>query len=169
MTCELYEEALLDETAARPAGLQAHLTACAACRELAGAHARAQAIPRGPPALPHKPVLLAEVMRRVRRRRAVARAGALAGIAAAALLAWPPARGPDGRTEVFAGVRSVTALAAEVAGYARQDPVLADRTYAAFGGLALWVAPPGRPSARTPERTDVRPVSRISTEEEALQ
>ncbi len=139
--CNRVVEAILDEAAPRPPGMEAHLGACAACRELRDAHAAALLLGgiAGPAAAP---VDAASVVRRARRRRRV-RAGAAAVLVAVALALWLPRlawRGPD---RVAPGADfSLAALSSEVWSYTQRDVAREDPVLLAFGELPRWLAPP---------------------------
>jgi hypothetical protein len=137
--CERFADAILADASPRPEGLDAHLEGCSACRELAAAHRAASALP-SPEVVSPAAVAVAEVVARVRRRRAARFAGA--GVAAAALVAvvltHAPSRAPDAdgtRTDLFA-------LADGVAALTSRDPMSDDPALRRLGAVSDWLAPP---------------------------
>lgn len=169
MSCQDFAAALVDERLPRPAGLQAHLAQCAACRALAGLHASASSLRLPDPPVPApipREAILGEVRRRQHRRRTVAGAGAIAAVVALVLLVAPGVRTPVPiETEPVVGGPIEGSLRAgepvaeapvgegseavplevlfdEVHGYTRTNPSVEDETYAPFGALAAWVRPP---------------------------
>jgi hypothetical protein len=137
--CDRFADAILDETAPRPEGLEDHLASCPACRTLAAAHQAARRLP--PPALALPAVVGADEIRaRVRRRRTVRTAGAgvlAGGVAAIFLFAAPLRRHgealPPGDLFALAdGLRDLT----------RRDPLAGDPAIGAMGPVLDWLAPP---------------------------
>lgn len=167
MSCKDFAAALVDEQLPPPPGLQAHLAHCEDCRALARLQVSAQRLRLPEPPLPSTPVTPEAILGVVRRRQRRRRVGAAVGATCAVLLLvlagsrrevarepMPPPESPlegvllaeagediptEARREVDLALAS---LVREVEGYSRTRPALEDRTYDAFGLLALWVRPP---------------------------
>ncbi len=155
MSCHDVRDFLVDETAPRPADLDAHLSTCLECRAVKAGHLRALSL-RGA-TLPSRTAELAVVRRQV----SLVGAAALAVVALLGLVwvEWPtpPGENPvavvvspefapvtvevstaDDEAQQAAALRSLTASARAPLG---TTPLTRDASYATFGRLPLWLAP----------------------------
>jgi len=139
--CERFAAALLEDDAPRDAELQAHLASCSGCRALRRVHELTSKLSRGvPDDPPLSPIVLAQVVRVVRRRRlGRAAAGSLALASSCAALLW--LRPTPGAPPLAPAAADVFQLMAQVEGFASRDVVRQDTSYDAFGAVATWVAP----------------------------
>jgi hypothetical protein len=152
MTCATTQHFLLDETAPRPADLDAHLATCADCRDLQRAHATALHLRGLAPSTPTR------IRRDLVQRRAGITFGLLLAVGAGAGLVQlrapreapvtvnegPVPPRPEGElpvVDVDAEWRALVGLHAAVAQSAHADPTREDRTYRRFGALPAWLAP----------------------------
>jgi hypothetical protein len=158
MSCQNVRDFLVDETAPRPADLDAHLSTCLECRAVKAGHLRALSL-RGA-TLPSRTAELAAVRRQVSAVGAVALA--LSALGGLVWLEWPtpaveapltvlatPEFAPvtvevstDADDEQAAAQRAtLRVLTASARAPLDTTPLTRDATYASFGRLPLWLAP----------------------------
>jgi hypothetical protein len=128
MSCQAYEDAVLDERALRPPDFDAHMAGCAGCRALASAHHSALALKGVTP----------RAVRAPSRQTVMLRLGAVTSVLLVAvtmtLIQCRPASLP---TDVSLSALQTLTQEHEC------DLAVADDTYQSFKQLPQWIAPQG--------------------------
>jgi hypothetical protein len=128
MSCQAYEDAILDGLAARPGDFDAHLASCSSCGALSSAHRSALGLQGVTPPLVRAPS----------RQAVMLRLGAVTSVLLVAvtmtLIQCRPAPLP---TDVsLSALQSLTAQS-------ERDLTVEDETYESFKQLPQWIAPQG--------------------------
>jgi hypothetical protein len=151
-TCEQVQAFVVDETAAPPADLEAHLALCPECRDLKRAHAAALLMRGVEVGIVSRPRI-----EHIRRRAGIVAGLALVvtgavGLARLGAAPLPLLDAPRESAQWFEATplvvvdeeaewRALTGLAQTVTAASQAEPSRDDLTYRSFGALPGWLAP----------------------------